>query len=105
MKQKPTFRKKVYLAVSKIPKGKVATYSQIAVAAESPKGARAVGQALHFLDDDTVPWWRVVNSKGEISLKCDEHPKSLQKALLENEGIEFNKSYKIDLDKYIVKSN
>lgn len=104
MKQNLTFRKKVYLAVSKIPKGKVATYSQIAVAAESPKGARAVGQALHFLDDDTVPWWRVVNSKGEISLRCEEHPKSLQKALLENDGVQVGKGYKLDLKKYIVKS-
>ena len=101
MTNKTTFRKNVYSVVAKIPKGNVATYSQVAAKSGSPQGARAVGQALHFLDDESIPWWRVVNSRGEISLKCDEHPKQLQQKLLENEGIKFTSKHKLELNEYI----
>ncbi len=64
-----------------------------------PRGARLVGGVLHFNIDD-APWHRVINRHGFISTKCLDHPKKLQKALLEQEGIEVSKDFMIDLDKY-----
>jgi O-6-methylguanine DNA methyltransferase len=60
--------KRIYEAVKKIPKGKVATYGQVAELAGDRKMARAVGNALHKNPDpDSIPCYRVVNAKGELS--------------------------------------
>lgn len=62
-----------------------------------PRAARAVGRALCALEDGSdVPWWRVVNRNGEISIKCTIHGPALQRALLEGEGIEFDRAGRID---------
>ncbi len=59
---------------------------------------------LHFNPEDEegrdVPWHRVINRHGFISTKCLDHPKQLQKALLEGEGIEVSKAFMIDLEEY-----
>jgi methylated-DNA-protein-cysteine methyltransferase related protein len=78
---------RIYAIVSRIPKGKVASYGQIAEAAGLGRGsARQIGYALHALKDDRVPWHRVINSKGEIS-----HPEAdYQRDRLEAEGVHFD---------------
>ncbi|MDF0729109.1 MGMT family protein [Cytobacillus sp. S13-E01] len=80
---------KVIAIIGQIPAGKVMTYGQIARLAGSPRGARQVVKILHSMSKKyKLPWHRVVNAKGEISLK-DEELFYTQKVLLENEGIQF----------------
>jgi len=82
---------KIYAAVSRIPKGRVATYGQIASLAGLPRQARLVGYAMHSLPADSdVPWHRVVNAAGKISLRADAlgHDE-LQAQLLRREGVRF----------------
>lgn len=93
------FKDRVLEIVQKIPYGKVSTYGIIATLAGIPRGGRLVGGVLHFNIDDT-PWHRVVNRHGYISTKCLDHPKGLQKALLEQEGIEVGEDFMVNLDKY-----
>jgi methylated-DNA-protein-cysteine methyltransferase-like protein len=100
---KESFYTKVYATVKKIPKGRVATYGQIANILGSPRAARAVGYALNALqknDLQAVPWQRVINAKGEISFKGDTIRANLQRKLLEQEGIVFNVVAQIDLSRY-----
>ncbi len=93
------FKDRVIQITKNIPSGKVTTYGTVAIMAGVPRGARLVGGVLHFNIDD-APWHRVINRHGFISTKCLDHPKKLQKALLEQEGIEVSKDFMIDLDKY-----
>jgi len=77
--------------VSRIPKGRVATYGQVAALARLPRQARFVGYALRALPADSeVPWHRVVNAAGRISLRADAlgHDE-LQAQLLRREGVRF----------------
>lgn len=92
--------KRIYEAVKKIPKGKVATYGQIAAMAGEPKMARAVGNALHKNPDpDNIPCYRIVNSKGKLSGEFAFGGAGAQAKLLETDGIRV-KDGKVDLDKY-----
>ena len=87
--------------IRSIPKGKVATYGQIAQLAGIPGHARQVGYALHNLPDGSgVPWHRVINQKGQISFISDIFARSLQRELLESEGIVFDSDGVIALEKY-----
>ena len=95
------FKYKVIEIVKKIPYGRVTTYGTVATLAGLPRGGRLVGGVLHFNSDKyNLPWQRVINRHGFISTKCPEHIKALQKALLEQEGIEVTKDFMIDLGKY-----
>jgi methylated-DNA-protein-cysteine methyltransferase-like protein len=79
----------------------VATYGQIAELAGLEGHARQVGYALHDLPEkNNVPWHRVVNSQGEISLRTAGDSHELQRMLLESEGVVFNEKSRIDLKKY-----
>ncbi len=92
--------KRIYEAVQKVPKGKVATYGQIAAMAGNPRMSRAVGNALHKNPDpDGIPCFRVVNSKGELSGEFAFGGPGRQQALLEADGIEVIDG-KVDLKKY-----
>ena len=97
------FNKKVYLTVSKIPYGKIATYGQIADLIYAYGRARQVGWALRRLKlPSTIPWHRVINSKGEITMSFSRNGTDwIQKGLLINEGIKFNSKMKIDIKKYL----
>ncbi len=87
---------RIYAAVSRIPRGRVATYGQIARLAGMPGQARLVGYALHAVPSDrSIPWQRVVNAQGAISLPA-EHG-SRQRGLLEREGIRFDSRGRIPL--------
>lgn len=88
----------VYEMVCLIPEGKVASYGQIARLIGRPRHARHVGYALAALPEDhDVPWFRVVNSKGEISSRSKAGYEDYQRILLEEEGIEFNPAGRVYL--------
>jgi methylated-DNA-protein-cysteine methyltransferase-like protein len=92
---------RIYAAVRRIPRGRVATYGQVAVLAGLPGHARQVGYALHALQDGRVPWLRVVNAQGGISARADEPGGSLlQRIRLEQEGVEFDARGRIPLDRF-----
>jgi methylated-DNA-protein-cysteine methyltransferase related protein len=93
----------IYQVVSKIPKGKVATYGQVAELANLYGKARLVGYALYRVDQTTdIPWHRVINARGTISYATSRYGQDdLQRSLLEKEGIEFSREGKIDLKKYL----
>lgn len=91
---------KMLLVVREIPRGRVATYGQIAwiVGAATP---RMAGYALGGLPEDTtVPWQRVVNSRGGISPRGDPLATDRQRNLLVEEGVQFLADGRIDLDRY-----
>lgn len=88
------FTELVLNIVKRIPKGKVASYGQIALMADSPRAARQIGWILHS-NGDKVPWWRVINGEGRISIKNPRHAAQEQKELLEKEGIEINKRFEL----------
>lgn len=92
--------KRIYDAVCNIPKGKVATYGQVAALAGNPKMSRAVGNALHKNPDpDRIPCYRVVNSKGELSGAFAFGGKNVQAERLMADGIEVVNG-RVDLKKY-----
>ncbi|MCU0288989.1 MAG: MGMT family protein [Acidobacteria bacterium] len=86
-----------------IPRGKVATYGQIASLAGNYRAARQVVRLLHSSSEkDKLPWHRVINKKGEISL-LPGFGFEEQKYLLQQEGIVFDKKNRIDLDRFLWK--
>ena len=92
--------KRIYEAVRRIPRGKVATYGQVAAMAGNPKMSRAVGNALHKNPDgEKTPCYRVVNSKGELAGEYVFGGLWKQKELLEADGIEVIDG-RVDLEKY-----
>ena len=92
-----TFTERVYAMVRRVPRGQVVSYGGIAALLGHPRAARGVGQALRALPDDAdVPWWRVINRNGEISIRGDFHAPQLQRALLEGEGVEFGANGRVD---------
>jgi methylated-DNA-protein-cysteine methyltransferase-like protein len=92
---------KIYGIVRKIPRGRVATYGQVATLAGLDGHARQVGYALHALPSSMkVPWHRVVNARGEVSARTAGDSHELQRKLLEAEGVKFDKRGRIDLKKF-----
>jgi methylated-DNA-protein-cysteine methyltransferase-like protein len=91
----------IHRIVSRIPRGRVATYGQIAELAGIAGQARRVGYALSALPNGTaVPWQRVVNARGEISLRSQSGSESLQKKLLKAEGVLFTRDGRISMDRF-----
>ncbi len=89
-----------YQVVSRIPRGRVATYGQVASLADLSGCARQVGYALHALGADSdVPWQRVVNARGEISLRRERGIEPIQRQLLEAEGVDFDRRGRLDLSR------
>ena len=95
-------KERFYAVIRRIPRGRVATYGQIARLAGLPRHARHVGHALFGLSDGSgVPWQRVLNSKGELSLAGPApHLAARQRALLEREGVVFEESGRVSLRRY-----
>lgn len=97
----PDRYQQIYRVVSCIPRGRVATYGQIAQLAGLPGRARLVGHALAVLSDRVIPWQRVVNSRGEISPRADGSAAAdLQRLRLEAEGVLFDANGRIALARY-----
>ncbi len=100
MKEKNPFTQRVIEAIRAIPRGRVATYGQIAILAGSPTGARQVSWVLNSCSrSENLPWHRVVNSRGTISLEGEDGME--QRALLEAEGVKFDDDGRIDLNKFL----
>jgi methylated-DNA-protein-cysteine methyltransferase-like protein len=91
-----------YAVIRAIPQGRVMTYGDVAIAAGHPRWARRVGYALSALTDKTVPWWRVINAQGRISLgKARDHDAAdLQRHLLEAEDVYVDLDGVIELETY-----
>jgi methylated-DNA-protein-cysteine methyltransferase-like protein len=94
-----TYTQRVVEVIKRIPRGKVATYGQLAAMAGNPRGARQVVRVLASLSaKEGLPWHRVINAKGTISLTgagFDE-----QKALLEAEGVAVDERGAVDLGRF-----
>ncbi len=98
-----SFHQAVVRIIKKIPPGNVVTYGQIAALAGSPRAARQVVRTLHTSSDkEKLPWHRVINSKGKISLKPNSGYE-IQKAMLVDEGINFSLDDTIDLKLFLWK--
>ena len=93
---------RIYAQVRRIPRGRVATYGQIARLAGRDGQARQVGYALHALSGKAaVPWHRVLNARGEISLARVDPGAALEQRLrLESEGIRFGAGGRVSLALY-----
>ena len=91
----------IHRIVSEIPRGRVATYGQIAKLAGIHGQARRVGYALSALPNGSpVPWQRVVNAKGEISLRAQSGAENLQRKLLRAEGARFDRNGRILMERF-----
>jgi len=99
MDQHDTFPQRVWQIVASIPEGTVTTYGEVARQAGSPRAARQVGGVLRRLPEgSTLPWHRVVNRSGAISLTGPDLQRQRQ-ALL-SEGVQVSGSGQIDLLRY-----
>ena len=95
----PSFFERVYRVVKRIPRGKVASYGQIAALLGQPRAARTVGWALSSLSAEqaaVVPWQRVINHAGRISISRADLSADVQRSLLEAEGVVFDETGHVD---------
>lgn len=100
MEEKSAFKQKVIAIIRLIPHGRVASYGQIALYAGLPRAAREVGGILKETQED-LPWWRVLNNAGKISIDGNWNAdKPLQSKLLRAEGIEVREDFTLDIKKY-----
>lgn len=92
---------RIYAVVRRIPRGRVATYGQVARLARLPGHARQVGYAMHALPAGTrIPWHRVVNAEGRVSRRRVPGAELTQRMLLEREGVRFGPGGRIPLAKH-----
>lgn len=95
-----SFKQRVIDIIRLIPHGKVVSYGQIALYAGLPRAAREVGWILKASKDD-MPWWRVLNNSGRISIEGNwEADKTLQSKLLSAEDIVVREDFTLDIEKY-----
>ncbi len=95
------FTRKVLDVIKSIPHGKVISYGRIALLAGNPRGARQVSRLLHSMSEKhDLPWYRVVNAAGKISLPRGQGYE-LQRALLESEGIVFSLNQAVDFSTFL----
>lgn len=100
------FKQRVIDFVTIIPKGKVVSYGQVAAVAGSPRASRQVGRILMGLDPNTkIPWWRVINNQGIISIKGNwTVTKESQAILLRGDGVKVNENLTLDIEHYRFRS-
>ena len=92
---------RIYDVVRRIPRGRVASYGQVARLAGLPRHARLVGYALHRLPGETrLPWHRVVAAEGRIAKRAFPDDGRWQRGLLEGEGIELDLSGAVPMERY-----
>ena len=98
--QEPSREQRVYIALAEVPPGKVVTYGQLADLAGLPRAARLIGHILRNLPAETLlPWHRVINGAGKISLGPETESGLRQRARLQEEGVVFNNG-RISLKQY-----
>jgi methylated-DNA-protein-cysteine methyltransferase-like protein len=92
---------RIYAVIRRIPRGRVATYGQVAALANLPGHARQVGYALHALPQDSnVPWHRVINALGRVSARGEPGWDRFQRELLGGEGVTFDAGGRTELRRY-----
>lgn len=92
---------RIYAVTRRIPRGRVATYGQVAQLAGLPGHARQVGYALHAMATErAVPWHRVINARGEVSARSNPGADVAQRVFLEREGIVFDAAGRVDLVRF-----
>lgn len=95
------FKELVINIVCMIPQGNVMSYGQVALYTGVPRAARQVGFILNQMEEKIlVPWWRVVNNKGRISIKGSQYSSEEQKQLLLQEGVDVKPDLTFDIEKY-----
>ena len=96
------FQDAILKVVRIVPSGKVVSYGQVAAYVGTPRAARQVGWAMRTLEGaPDFPWWRVLNNAGRITIKGNQfNTAQLQKELLEAEGVEINKAFELDIERY-----
>ena len=100
MSQHASFYEAVWALAKRIPSGRVVAYGQLAGWLGNPRAARAVGYAMFHVPDESVPWQRVINARGEISVGGHLHRPELQRRLLEAEGVEFDGRGRVDFRRF-----
>jgi methylated-DNA-protein-cysteine methyltransferase-like protein len=94
------FTEQVIEILQSVPSGKVVTYGQVARLAGNPRGARQVVRILHSMTNKyNLPWHRVINSQGKISIP-DPFGAEEQRGLLLSEGVEVSDNFRISLKTY-----
>lgn len=97
---------KIYRVVRSIPKGKVATYGQVALVAGNPRWARVVGYALHCNPDPmSIPCYRVVNRNGRVSPAFAFGGSNMQIELLKADGVKFIDQLHVDMTTFCADTN
>jgi methylated-DNA-protein-cysteine methyltransferase-like protein len=92
---------RIFAVVRRIPRGRIATYGQVAQLAGLGRHARQVGYALHSLDaGDRLPWHRVLNAQGRVSPRAEPGGDRVQRAMLEREGVRFDTAGRTDLAQF-----
>lgn len=96
------FQRALLRVLRQMPPGTVINYGRLALIAGYPGYARAVGNALHALDEEhpDVPWWRVINRAGRISTNCPTHTAAEQRRRLEAEGVAFDEQGRISWQRF-----
>lgn len=99
------FSKAVELVVTQIPLGKVVSYGQVAAYVGVPRAARGVGWILRQAQDKLLPWWRVINNQGRISIKGNMwHDAVNQRELLRSEGVVVAEDFTLEIEKFRFKA-
>src|SRR5690349_20094152 len=96
------FKDAVIRVVQSVPRGSVVSYGQVALYVGVPRAARQVGWILRGIEEEfDLPWWRVINNAGRISIKGNKYnTPDLQKKLLESDGVEVDEDFTLDIQKY-----
>jgi methylated-DNA-protein-cysteine methyltransferase-like protein len=96
------FKKRVLKIITEVPYGTVVSYGQVAIYAGAPRAARQVGWILNQTEGKiSVPWWRVVNNQGRISIKGTRYnTPEIMKKLLESEGVKVNNNMEFNIEEY-----
>jgi len=99
--QKSKFSQAVAQIVKAVPEGTVVSYGQVAAYVEVPRAARQVGWVLRTMETADLPWWRVINNAGRISIKGNMfNDADQQRELLRREGVEVGEDFGIAIEKY-----
>lgn len=106
MSQSSTVFDKIYAVVKRIPKGRVATYGQIALVAGNPRWARVVGYALHCNPDpENIPCYRVVNREGRVSPAFVFGGQNVQIEMLKADGVRLLDETHVDMVNFCVETD
>ncbi len=101
------FTQKVITVIQSVPQGKVVSYGQVAAYIGVPRAARQVGWTLRNLETDvSLPWWRVINNAGRITIKGNFHnTPDIQRKLLQADGIVVTEDFTINIEAYRFKAS